>query len=76
MNEEMDPLEELKSLLNIPEGMTAAEALERAKRAGETAADHWETEDSRALYGTLEDAWWCVADLLKILEQAKNAPSA
>ena len=68
----MDPLEELKSLLNIPEGMTADEANENGITAGLKAFSAGVTngDSHRAIHLALEHAWFAISLALESADAA------
>lgn len=70
----MDPLSELKSLLNIPEGMTAGEAGRREAAAIGRYAQIAGANYRKEYYLRLASVWGAIAIVLEA--DARHAPSA
>lgn len=60
----MDPLKELKGLLNIPEGMTAEEARKRRVDVMQECICNWGDNETRKIRAELFTVWGCVARIL------------
>lgn len=66
----MDPLTELKSLLNIPEGMTAEEANVRGENERfRYLASHIGSR-KETLHADLRNVWWAISDVLQYSSSA------